>query len=51
MKHMETLAEFCSILRVEILQDHVQHNGIFISHKLILIFLYVLNYFLHFSFS
>ncbi|XKL61877.1 hypothetical protein PGB90_001710 [Kerria lacca] len=27
MKHMETLAEFCSILRVEILQDHVQHNA------------------------
>ncbi|KAK7603161.1 hypothetical protein V9T40_003160 [Parthenolecanium corni] len=26
IKHMETLAEFCSILRVEIVQDHVQNN-------------------------
>lgn len=26
MKHMETLAEFCSILRIGILQDHVQNN-------------------------
>ncbi|XP_065202553.1 conserved oligomeric Golgi complex subunit 3 [Planococcus citri] len=26
MKHMETLTEFCSILRVEILKDHVENN-------------------------
>ncbi|RZF45908.1 hypothetical protein LSTR_LSTR008285 [Laodelphax striatellus] len=26
MKHLETLAELCSILRIEMIQDHVQNN-------------------------
>ncbi|XP_039287052.1 conserved oligomeric Golgi complex subunit 3 [Nilaparvata lugens] len=28
MKHLETLAELCSILRIEMLQDHVQNNTV-----------------------
>lgn len=27
INHLETLAEICSILRVEMLDEHVQHNG------------------------
>lgn len=27
INHLETLAEVCSILRVEMLDEHVQHNG------------------------
>ncbi len=27
IKHMETLTEFCTIIRGEILQEHVQNNG------------------------
>lgn len=26
INHLETLAEICSILRVEMLDEHVQHN-------------------------
>lgn len=26
INHLETLAEVCSILRVEMLDEHVQHN-------------------------
>lgn len=27
INHLETLAEICSILRIEMLEEHVQHNG------------------------